>query len=174
MLGSWAACINYMTPLGLHHLMQEGHHYGPDPGFNAAPRADWNNVYYHRADAAGLGFDRSSTGSNAVSQYHSPCASSSTTWTPAPKSSCCGFITSPGNIACTPAERSGRNCSSAINEGVDFVEKMIDIWQRLQPEIDPQRHEHVSRAADQQLDNARLWREVCLNYFGQFIHGENT
>jgi alpha-glucuronidase len=72
LLRSWEACINYMTPLGLHHILQEGHHYGPDPGFNAAKRADWSNVYYHRADTDGVGFDRSSTGSNAVSQNHSP------------------------------------------------------------------------------------------------------
>ncbi|MBI5032928.1 MAG: alpha-glucuronidase [Chloroflexi bacterium] len=72
MLGSWEACVNYMTPLGLHHLMKEHHHYGPDPGFNNAPRPDWNNVYYHRADANGLGFDRSHTGSNNVAMYHSP------------------------------------------------------------------------------------------------------
>ncbi|UCD09328.1 MAG: hypothetical protein JSU79_01405 [Dehalococcoidales bacterium] len=71
-LGSWEACVDYMTPLGLHHIMQEGHHYGPDPAFSGAKREDWNSVYYHRADKEGLGFDRSGTGCNAVGQYFSP------------------------------------------------------------------------------------------------------
>src|ERR1035438_10083384 len=75
MLGSREAPVNYMTPLGLHHLMAKDHHYGPGPW--VAPerdnvRADWTSVYYHRADAAGLGFDRTVTGSDAVAQYHSP------------------------------------------------------------------------------------------------------
>ena len=61
--------VNYMTPLGLHHIMGYGHHYGPAPWVDNAPRADWNPVYYHRADSIGIGFDRTATGSNALAQY---------------------------------------------------------------------------------------------------------
>ena len=72
MLESHEALVDYMTPLGLHHIMWGGHHYGPAPWENKFERADWNPVYYHRADARGLGFDRTPKGSNAVSQYHPP------------------------------------------------------------------------------------------------------
>lgn len=71
-LPSWETCINDMTPLGLHHLVKSGHHYGPDPGQDRASRPFWRNVYYHRADNQGLGVNRSSTGSNSVGQYNAP------------------------------------------------------------------------------------------------------
>ena len=72
MLESHDAAVNYMTPLGLHHLMWGGHHYGPAPWWDTEKREDWNPVYYHKADAVGVGFDRTATGSNTVSQYHRP------------------------------------------------------------------------------------------------------
>ena len=74
MMKSRQAVVDYMTPLGLHHLMAEGHHYGPQPWFDGGPRADWTPVYFHRADARGIGFDRSASGSNAVAQYAAPVA----------------------------------------------------------------------------------------------------
>src|SRR5205085_5101899 len=70
MLESHEAVVDYMTPLGLHHIMWGNHHYGPAPWWNTFERADWNPVYYHRADAQGLGFDRTATGSDTLSQYH--------------------------------------------------------------------------------------------------------
>src|SRR5690606_19922947 len=72
MMGSWEAAINYMTPLGLHHIIGESHHYGPAPWVSGGPRADWTSVYYHRADSLGIGFDRTAAGSDAVSQYFPP------------------------------------------------------------------------------------------------------
>ena len=72
MLESHEAAVNYMTPLGLHHLFWGGHHYGPAPWWDTEKRDDWNPVYYHKADAFGIGFDRTKTGSNTVSQYHRP------------------------------------------------------------------------------------------------------
>jgi alpha-glucuronidase len=72
MLSSHETMVNYMTPLGLHHIMGYSHHYGPGPWVSKAPRADWTSLYYHRADSAGIGFDRTATGSNSVSQYSGP------------------------------------------------------------------------------------------------------
>src|SRR5690606_40900026 len=69
MMRSREAVVDYMTPLGLHHLMARGHHYGPGPWVEGGPRADWTSVYYHRATKEGIGFDRTATGSNAVAQY---------------------------------------------------------------------------------------------------------
>ncbi|MBN1220904.1 MAG: alpha-glucuronidase [Anaerolineae bacterium] len=172
--GSWPACIDYMTPLGLHHIMQEGHHYGPDPAFNSAPRQDWNCVYYHRADREGIGFDRSSSGSNAVGQYHPPLREQFGNLTTCPEKYLLWFH----HVPWTHRLQSGRTLWEEMqhryDEGVAFVEKMVDIWQGLQATIDSQRHQHVSQRLAQQLENARKWREVCLNYFGQFVSGEDT
>jgi alpha-glucuronidase len=218
MLGSWEACVNYMTPLGLHHIMQAGHHYGPDPAFNAAPRLDWNNVYFHRADTKGLGFDRSSKGSNAISQYHSPlreqfdnidtCPEKFLLWfhhVPWGHRLQSGNITTQTVIASGAKQSPNRNAEIASSQsfdsaslrsgsllamtqdeqslgntlweelqhrydaGVGFVETMRGIWQGLQDRIDPQRHAHVSARLEQQLENACLWREVCVKYFGRFV-----
>jgi alpha-glucuronidase len=174
MLGSWQAAIDYMTPLGLHHMMQEGHHYGPDPAFNAAERKDWNNVYYHRADTAGVGFDRSSTGSNAVSQYHSPLREQFDNLDTCPETSLLWFHHVPWEHRLRSGRTLWEELQQRYNEGVVFVEKMHSTWQSLQTEIDPQRHEHVSERLTQQLENARLWREVCVNYFGQFARHEGS
>ena len=171
MLGSWEACINTMTPLGLHHLMQEGHHYGPDPGFNSAPRMDWNNVYFHRADERGLGFDRSSRGSNAVGQYHSPLREQFDSLETCPEELLLWFHHVPWDHRL----RSGRTLWEELQHrydiGVACVEQMCDTWQRLRGRIDPQRHEHVSARLEQQLENARLWRSTCVDYFGLYARG---
>ena len=165
MLGSWEACINYMTPLGLHHMMQEGHHYGPDPAFNAAKRVDWNNVYYHQADTKGIGFDRSSTGSNAASQYHSPLREQFDNIKTCPEKLLLWFHHVPWDLRLQSGQTLWEELQHRYDAGVAFVETMRDIWQSLQGKIDPQRHAHVNKRLEQQLENARLWREVCLKYF---------
>jgi len=171
MLGSWEACINYMTPLGLHHLMREGHHYGPDPVFNVAPRVDWNNVYFHRADVEGLGFDRSRRGSNAVGQYLEPLAGQFDDMDACPEELLLWFH----HVPWEHTMRSGRTLWQELQHrydvGVAFVERMCDIWQGLEGQVDPQRHEHVSQRLEQQLENAREWRKTCIDYFGQFARG---
>ena len=96
MLESHEAAVNYMTPLGLHHLMWGGHHYGPAPWWDTEQRNDWNPVYYHKADAFGLGFDRTKTGSNTVSQYHLPVRRAVSNVRRVRKSFCFGFITCAG------------------------------------------------------------------------------
>jgi len=168
MLGSWEACINYMTPLGLHHLMQEGHHYGPDPGFDAAPRPDWNNVYFHRADAKGLGFDRSSTGSAAASQYHSPLREQFDDVDSCPEELLLWFHHVPWDHRLRSGLTLWEELQRRYDAGVVAVEEMVSVWQGLLAKIDPQRHKHVSKRLEAQLENARLWREVCVDYFGRF------
>jgi alpha-glucuronidase len=169
LLGSWPACVDYMTPLGLHHIMQEGHHYGPDPAFNAAPRKDWNNVYYHRADITGIGFDRSSTGSNAVSQYHSPLREQFDNVDTCPESYLLWFH----HVPWEHRMRSGRILWEELQHrykmGVVFVEEMLETWRGLQTRVDAQRYEDVREWLIQQVENARLWRDVCIHYFSQFV-----
>ena len=174
MLGSWEACINYMTPLGLHHIMQEGHHYGPDPGFNAAPRVDWNNVYFHRADAEGLGFDRSGTGSDAASQYHSPLREQFNDIDTCPEELLLWFHHVPWDHRLRSSLTLWEELQCRYDAGVAAVEEMVRVWQGLQAKIDPQRHTHVGERLEAQLENARLWREVCVDYFGRFAGSRDS
>ena len=114
MLGSRQAAVDYMTPLGLHHLMARGHHYGPGPWVAGGPRADWTSLYYHRADAAGIGFDRTATGSNAVSPVlPSGRASDSGAWRRSETTTCSGSTTCRGTTGWPPAGRSGTSCCTA-------------------------------------------------------------
>jgi alpha-glucuronidase len=168
MLGSWEACVNYMTPLGLHHIMQEGHHYGPDPSFNGAKREDWNSVYYHRADSEGVGFDRSSTGSDAVSQYQSPLREQFGSMDTCPEKHLLWFHHVPWGHRLQSGRTLWEELQHRYNVGVTYVDEMCDIWRSLRALIDPGRHEHVSRRLKQQHENACLWREVCIDYFSRF------
>jgi len=168
MLGSWQACIDYMTPLGLHHIMQEGHHYGPDPAFDAAPREDWNSTFYHRADAEGLGFNRSSTGSNAVGQYHSPLRDEFDNIDTCPEKYLLWFHHVPWDRRLRSGRTLWEELQHRYDVGVEFVNRICDIWKNLQGRIDPQRYEHVSKRLEEQEKNARLWRDVCIKYFRQF------
>jgi alpha-glucuronidase len=174
MLGSWPACVDYMTPLGLHHLMREGHHYGPDPAFRAAPREDWNNVYYHRADAAGVGFDRGSAGSNAVSQYRPPVRDRFDSLDTCPEKFLLWFHHVPWQHRLHSGRALWEELQYCYNSAADFVENMSVLWRGLQMEIDPLRHEHVGRRLTRQLENARLWREVCIRYFAQFTGSKDS
>jgi len=174
MLGSWQACIDYMVPLGLHHLMQEGHHYGPDPDFHTAVRPDWNNVYYHRADAAGIGFDRSSGGSNAVGQYRSPLREQFDRPDPCPEKYLLWFHHIPWETRLRTDRTVWEELQYRYHDGVAYVEKICGIWRSLRVEIDPERYEHVANRLAQQLENARLWRDTCIHYFGQFIGEEDS
>jgi alpha-glucuronidase len=169
MLGSWEACINYMTPLGLHHIMQEGHHYGPDPSFNGPWREDWNNVYYHRADSEGLGFDRSSSGSDAVSQYHSPLREEFDDLDTCPEKFLLWFHHVPWGHRLQSGRTLWGELQARYDVGVAFVDEMVGTLQGLEDRIDPQRYEHVSRRLKLQQENARQWREVCIDYFRRFV-----
>ncbi|MFN8440338.1 MAG: alpha-glucuronidase family glycosyl hydrolase [Caldilineaceae bacterium] len=168
MLNSWEACINYMTPLCLHHLMVEGHHYGPDPGFNHAPRKDWNNVYYHRADAQGVGYPRNSRGSNHTSQYRSPLCEQFDGLESCPEK----FLFWFHHVAWDQQLASGRTLWEELQvryqAGVEFIEALAQSWQGLADKVDSQRHKHVSQRLAHQVENAKEWQDVCLRYFGQF------
>jgi alpha-glucuronidase len=168
MLGSWEACINYMTPLGLHHLMQAGHHYGPDPGYAGAQRPDWNNVYYHRADEEGLGFDRSHRGSDAVSQYHPPLCEQFNNLDTCPEKYLLWFHHVPWAHRLQSGQTLWEELQRRYAAGIAFVESLREVWQSLQAHVDPERHAQVEQRLEHQLENARLWREICLEYFAQF------
>ncbi len=143
MIASREAVVNYMTPLGLHHLMARGHHYGPGPWVANAWRADWTSVYYHRADAQGLGFDRTASGSNAVAQYHPPLDERFGSLEDCPEE----FLLWFHHVAWDHRMASGRTLWDELchryQVGVDAVRAMQRTWDTLEAFVDPARFKHV-------------------------------
>ena len=168
MLSSREALVNYMTPLGLHHIMGNGHHYGPMPWGNTLARADWNPVYYHKADAYGIGFDRTATGSNALAQYSMEVRKQ---WL---DSNTCDekYLLWFHHVSWAHKMTSSRNLWEELcfkyNDGVSSVRKMQQQWAGLQPQIDTQRFEAVNQLLKIQYDEAVWWRDACLSYFQTF------
>jgi alpha-glucuronidase len=171
MLGSREAPVNYMTPLGLHHLMAKDHHYGPGPW--VAPerdnvRADWTSVYYHRADAAGLGFDRTVTGSDAVAQYHSPLRERFGDPAACPEELLLWFHHLPWDHPMQSGRTLWDELCQRYDAGVDFVCGMRETWSDLAAYVDLDRFEHVAELLAIQEKEARWWRDACLLYFQTF------
>ncbi len=168
MIGSREACVNYMTPLGLHHIMQEGFHYGPQPSLDKSGRVDWTSVYYHRADVNGLGFDRSSTGSNATSQYFSPNAEIFDSLKRCPEKYLLWFH----HVSWDHKMKSGRTLWKELcrryYKGVDYVKKMEHTWDAIEKDIDPEIYLHVKEKLATQEKDAAIWRDTCVSYFQKF------
>jgi alpha-glucuronidase len=167
MLKSHNTLVDYMTPLGLHHIMGANHHYGPGPWVSKMSRADWTSTYYHKADSFGIGFNRTSTGSNALAQY--------------PKA----FQEQWGNIETCPEKYllwfhhvswdHSMNGSTLWNElckhyqhGLTEIKTLKANWQSVKSEIDPERFRHVSMLLDRQVHEAELWHHSCILYFQSF------
>jgi alpha-glucuronidase len=167
MMGSREACVDYMMPLGLHHICRERHHYGPDLEYDAG-REDWNPQYYHRADGAGLGYDRSRSGSNAVEQYSPPLCDLFDDLKTCPEEYLLWFHHVPWDYE----TRSGRTLWDELawrySRGVATVGRMLETWVGLKPAIDPQRYEEVLNKLSTQVIDAAEWPQVCLTYFQKF------
>ena len=170
MMGSREAVVDYMTPLGLHHLMGRDHHYGPGPWVAGGPRADWTSVYYHRADRNGIGFDRSATGSNAVAQYAPPLADSFGDVKRVPEQFLLWFHHLPWDYR----TRSGRPLWDELvhryTRGVNEVKKMRTTWDGLRGHVDAERHAQVAAFLAIQQKEAQWWRDASIAYF-QRING---
>ena len=168
MLGSREAAVDYMTPLGLAHLMARGHHYGPGPWVAGGPRADWTSVYYHRADSIGIGFDRSERGSNAVAQYFEPLRSRFNNRATTPDSLLLWFH----RVGWDERMRSGRTLWDELVHryyaGVDSVRSMRKRWAALAGRIDEERFQETQAFLKIQEQEAVWWRDACVLYFQQF------
>jgi alpha-glucuronidase len=168
MLASHEAVVNYMTPLGLHHIMGDGHHYGPAPWSNGASRADWDPVYYHRADTKGIGFNRTVSGSNALQQYQSAVQQAYA------DSSTCNeqYLLWFHHVSWQHRMRSGSTLWEELchkyQEGVDTVSAMQQQWESLKKHIDQERFRQVQQLLAIQHKEARWWRNACLLYFQTF------
>jgi len=168
LLESHEAVVNYMTPLGLHHLFWGGHHYGPAPWWDSEKRDDWNPVYYHKADAFGLGFDRTKTGSNTVSQYHAPVREQFAGLQQCPEK----FLLWFHHVAWDHKLKSGRilwdELAWRYQHGVDWVRSTRKRWATLAGTIDEERYAAISRKLAIQERDAVWWRDACLLYFQTF------
>ena len=167
MIQSREAVVDYMTPLGLHHIMAYDHHYGPGPWVTGG-RADWTSLYYHQAGADGIGFDRTPHGSNAVSQYRSPYREQISDPATCPESLLLWFH----HVSWQHQMASGRTLWDELcyryNAGVESVRDMRNTWESLAEFTDPARFEHVLALLRIQEQEARWWRDSCLLYFQTF------
>ena len=168
MLDSHEAVVNYMTPLGLHHLFWGGHHYGPAPWWDTEKRDDWNPVYYHKADAFGIGFDRTKTGSNTVSQYHLPVRQQFEDSKRCPEK----FLLWFHHVSWDHKMKSGRTLWDELalhyQHGVDWVRSTRATWAGLRGVIDDERYTAISNKLAIQERDAVWWRDACLLYFQTF------
>jgi alpha-glucuronidase len=168
MLDSRQAAVDYMTPLGLHHLMARGHHYGPGPWVSGGPRADWTSVYYHRADEGGIGFDRTDTGSNAVAQYAEPLRETYGRLDRVPEHFLLWFHHVPWDHVMASGRTLWVELVDRYCRGVQSVRAMQSIWSGLDGAIDAERYEQTRAFLGVQAREARWWRDASVLYFQTF------
>jgi alpha-glucuronidase len=165
MMRSRQAVVDYMTPLGLHHLMATGHHYGPGPWVGDLERPDWNPTYYHRADRNGIGFDRTASGSNAVGQYAPPVAKRFGNPKTVPQEFLLWFHHLPWEYRMPTGRTLWHEIVARYTHGVDEVGAMRATWDRLRPHVDAERHSEVAAFLGIQQKEAQWWRDASIAYF---------
>lgn len=172
MMTSREACVNYMMPLGLHHIFKFDHHYGPEPdGFIASYPLEWCPVYYHKADAQGVGFDRSSKGTDAVSQYPEPYRSLYDNIATCPEEYLLWFHHVPWTYKMKSGSTLWQELCMKYNMGVAMVEVYRDFWHTSAKQYmkgHEQEWQHTDSLLNVQLENAKEWRNTCLKYFQTF------
>ena len=172
MMTSREACVNYMMPLGLHHIFKFDHHYGPEPdGFIASYPLEWCPVYYHKADAQGVGFDRSSKGTDAVGQYPEPYRSMYDNIATCPEEYLLWFHHMPWTYKMKSGSTLWQELCMKYNMGVAMVEVYRDFWHTSAKQYmkgHEQEWQHTDSLLNVQLENAKEWRNTCLKYFQTF------
>lgn len=172
MMTSREACVNYMMPLGLHHIFKFDHHYGPEPdGFIASYPLEWCPVYYHKADAQGIGFDRSSKGTDAVGQYPEPYRSLYDNIATCPEEYLLWFHHVPWTYKMKSGSTLWQELCMKYNMGVAMVEVYRDFWHTSAKQYmkgHEQEWQHTDSLLNVQLENAKEWRNTCLKYFQTF------
>ena len=173
MMTSREACVNYMMPLGLHHIFKFDHHYGPEPdGFIASYPLEWCPVYYHKADAKGIGFDRSSKGTDAVGQYPEPYRSQYDNIETCPEEYLLWFHHVPWTYKMKSGSTLWQELCMKYNMGVAMVEVYRDFWHTSAKQYmkgHEQEWQHTDSLLNVQLENAKEWRNTCLKYFQNYV-----
>jgi len=168
MMGSREAVVEYMTPLGLHHLMGTGHHYGPAPWVNDQKRADWNPTYYHHADALGIGFERGPKGSDATSQYAPAVAARFADLKKTPEQFLLWFHHVPWGYKMPSGRILWDELVYRYTHGVEVVSQMRRTWAGLERYVDAGRFAQVAAFLAIQEQEAQWWRDACVAYFQTF------
>ena len=165
MMASHEAVVDYMTPLGLHHQMAGGHHYGPGPWVGGGSRADWTSVYFNKADVGGIGFDRTSTGSNAVAQYAPEVAARFEDPKRTPENLLLWFHHLPWDYPLSSGDTLWNGLVRHYSHGVDTVTAMRKTWTNLAPMIDKERAAQITAFLAIQEQEAQWWRDASIAYF---------
>ena len=165
MMASREAVVDYMTPLGLHHQMASGHHYGPGPWVGGGPRADWTSVYFNKADAGGIGFDRTSSGSNAVAQYAPDVAARFEDPKRTPENLLLWFHHLPWDYPLSSGDTLWDSLVRHYSQGVGTVAAMRKTWAELAPMIDEERAAQITAFLAIQEQEAQWWRDASVAYF---------
>ncbi|KAJ6645570.1 Extracellular xylan exo-alpha-(1-_2)-glucuronosidase [Pseudolycoriella hygida] len=165
MMMSREAVANYMTPLGLHHLMATGHHYGPGPWVDNLSRPEWNPAYYHNADGNGIGFDRTQTGSNAISQYAPEVSAVFADVNVVDERYLLWFHHLSWDYTLKSGNSLWDSIVQAYDDGVASAKEMSDMWQTLLIYVDPERFQNVEADLRIQIREAKWWRDACIAYF---------
>ncbi len=165
---SYEACVKYMTPLGLHHIMAAHHHYGPGPWVDQMSRADWTSTYYHKADSLGIGFNRSQSGSKALKQYAPGFAARYEKLADCPEDLLLWFH----HLSWDHRMKDGSSLWEALclsyQAGVDEITQLAQQWDSIKDFISPSTHRQVAMHLNIQVKEAKWWRDACLSYFQSF------
>ena len=169
MLTSREAAVDYMMPLGFHHIFAWTHHYGPEPWCEIpGARADWLPKYYHKADSIGVGFDRTRSGSGNVDHYHEPLASTYNSLETCPEELLLWFHHVPWNHRMSSGRTFWDEMCHRYDRGIRKVREYQQIWEDVKPYVDQERWEAVRAKLEIQESDARWWRDACVQYFGEF------
>jgi alpha-glucuronidase len=169
MMTSREAAVDYMMPLGLHHIFAWDHHYGPEPWCEIeGARPDWLPKYYHKADENGVGFDRTRHGSGNVNQYNEPLASTYDNIATCPENLLLWFHHVPWTYEMSNGRTLWEEMCHRYDAGVQKVREYQSIWNAAKPYVDAERWEAVRAKLEIQESDARWWRDACVQYFGEF------
>ena len=168
MLNSRDIMVQYSNPIGLHHIMGTGHHYGPAPWVNNLNRPEWNPVYYHKADSIGIGFNRTGTGSNAIAQYFPEARKLWEDITTCEEKNLLWFHHVPWDFTMKSGRTLWEELCYHYYTGAEKVKQMQQTWKGLQSFVDKDRFEQVRQLLIVQYEEAVWWRNACLLYFQTF------
>jgi alpha-glucuronidase len=165
MMRSREAVVDYMTPLGLHHVMDTGHHHGPGPWVGDLKRPEWNPTYYHQADKNGIGFDRTAKGSNALAQYAREVAKPWSDPRTTPDALLLWFHHLPWDYRMKSGRTLWAELVTRYDAGVAAATDLRKRWDRLRPDIDSRRHAEVAERLAVQEKEAKWWRDASIAYW---------
>ncbi len=168
MINSREAVVNYMNPLGLHHIFDTGHHYGPGPWVSELSRPEWNPTYYHKADSLGVGFNRTRSGSNAISQYNKEFQTMIENLETCPEEYLLWFHHLPWDYKLQNGQTLWNGIALRYQKGVDQVEEMIATWNNMKQYVSENKYHETKMLLNIQLKEAKWWRDACLLYFQTF------